>query len=141
MLLTRLLPLIPVHAAVAATVQARCFETAWDTPAMATVLTMPGIFGWLALTGDDATGMIIGRRVLDETEILMIGVVPEARRRGLGHRLVMRTKGTITFLEVAVDNSAALAFYRNLGFERVGHRPGYYQRSDGTTIDALILRA
>jgi ribosomal-protein-alanine N-acetyltransferase len=43
------------------------------------------------------------------------------------------------FLEVAVDNVAALALYRSRGFEAVGRRPGYYSRPDGP-IDAMIMR-
>jgi ribosomal-protein-alanine N-acetyltransferase len=44
------------------------------------------------------------------------------------------------FLEVAADNVPALGFYKSLEFEQVGRRSGYYQRSDGTQCDALILR-
>ncbi len=149
----RLLSLVPTHAAVAAAVQARCFETAWDASAMAKVLAMPGTFGWLALVrsccckgreGEEKlTGLIICRRILDEAEVLMVGVIPEARRLGVGRRLVENAlaTGATTFLEVAIDNMAALALYRKLGFERAGRRFDYYQRPNGTVADALVLRA
>ena len=39
------------------------------------------------------------------------------------------------FLEVGVDNPAALALYASLGFMKVGQRKGYYQGRD-----ALVLR-
>ena len=39
------------------------------------------------------------------------------------------------FLEVGIDNPAALALYAGLGFAKVGMRKGYYS---GT--DALVLR-
>ena len=41
------------------------------------------------------------------------------------------------FLEVRVDNPAALALYEADGFARVGLRPGYY---DGGRVDAVTMR-
>jgi ribosomal-protein-alanine N-acetyltransferase len=42
------------------------------------------------------------------------------------------------WLEVAVTNSAAIALYREFGFEDVRVRRRYYQPED---IDALVMRA
>jgi ribosomal protein S18 acetylase RimI-like enzyme len=44
------------------------------------------------------------------------------------------------FLEVAVENLAARAFYGRLGFGEVGLRPAYYGQGSGPRADALILR-
>ena len=43
------------------------------------------------------------------------------------------------FLEVAADNEAAVALYRQAGFAEAGRRTGYYRRPDGTRIDACLL--
>ena len=66
-----------------------------------------------------------------------------ARGRGLGRALLRaaarhaQTLGAANlFLEVGVDNPAALALYAGQGFVRVGQRKAYY---DGR--DALILKA
>ena len=61
-------------------------------------------------------GFLILRMAADEAEILNFGVVPWARRKGLGRELLeaalilARELGIRSiFLEVAVDNAAALA--------------------------------
>ena len=44
------------------------------------------------------------------------------------------------FLEVAVDNTAAIALYRAAGFASAGTRKGYYDRGAAGRVDALVLR-
>ena len=99
---------------------------------------MPGCF---ALATD--AGFVLARQAADEAEILMLAVLPAARRQGLGRRLVeacaaeaARHGATTLFLEVAAGNDAARALYRATGFAQVGRRRGYY--ADGA--DALVLR-
>jgi ribosomal-protein-alanine N-acetyltransferase len=82
----------------------------------------------------------------DEAEVLTLGVSAPFQRRGIARRLVeglMRAVsaagGERLHLEVAADNTAAIALYKMLGFAEVGRRRGYYQRSDGTSSDALTL--
>ena len=43
------------------------------------------------------------------------------------------------FLEVAEDNTAAIALYRSARFSWAGRRSGYYRRDDEAT-DALVMR-
>ena len=76
-----------------------------------------------------------------EAELLRLAVAPGERRRGVARALVtggierLRPAGIETcFLEVRTNNDGAIAFYQELGFERVGRRPGYYR--DGS--DALV---
>jgi ribosomal-protein-alanine N-acetyltransferase len=100
----------------------------------------------LAAFGDTTmAGMIFGSRMFDQAEIYAIIVDPDHRRTGLGRKLVqgfcdlLRTAGvTDLHLEVAVDNTAALALYRKLNFEETGRRPRYYSRPVGR-VDALVM--
>jgi len=86
-----------------------------------------------------------GVRVVGDTaEILTVGVVPQARRQGIGGRLLAmlldeaRRRGAVeAFLEVRVDNSAALQLYEQARFVRVGVRRGYYA---GGRVDAVVMR-
>lgn len=130
-----------MHAAAMAAIHAAAFPVGerWDADAFATQLAMPGCFGLIDVAG----GLVLARVVADEAEILTLAVLPDARRRGVGRRLVdvalaaAAAKGAETlFLEVARANEAAQALYATLGFRQVGVRPRYY--ADGE--DALVLR-
>lgn len=74
--------------------------------------------------------------------IVTIDVAPAMRRRGVG-RALMESIATVcrekqaarTRLEVAVDNDAALAFYRLLGFVETGRIRGFYLGK----LDALVM--
>ncbi len=138
-------PLIPLgiaHLAVAAEIHRRCFAEAWDAAALADLLAMPWTFGFLA--GDDVpVGFVLARVAADEAEILTIAVLPEARRTGQASRLLdaaaalaRQLGATALFLEVAVDNPAALGLYESRHFQIVGRRSHYY----GPNHHAIVLR-
>jgi ribosomal-protein-alanine N-acetyltransferase len=64
----------------------------------------------------------------------LLAVAPAHRRQGLGRRLVEWLSASATVagifrinLELRANNPEALAFYLNLGFEKQGIDPGYYQ--------------
>jgi len=92
-------------------------------------------------------GRLLGFVVVDrdghnQAHVITIDVLAEARRSGLGSRLMaaaeerLRTLGCkVVFLETAVDNAAALAFYKRHGYSVVHAIPRYYLDS----IDALVL--
>lgn len=130
----------------------RCYGEAWTAPQCASVLAMPGADLLVARASDDAgqstealLGFALLRTVVGETELMLIAVVPEARRRGVAHALLRhgmasaRTRGATRFLlEVRADNPA-LSLYRLEGLEQVGRRRDYYRGNDGLLRDALTL--
>lgn len=86
-------------------------------------------------------GFAMGRMVTDEGEVLNFAVKKEYRRRGVGRVLIeelleeLRQRGTVkVFLEVRESNTGAIAFYREMAFEQVGRRPGYYQQPDEAAV-------
>jgi ribosomal-protein-alanine N-acetyltransferase len=100
---------------------------------------------FVAETGDGPVGYIVARRVLDEGEILNLGVALPVRRRGVGRALVHRVLTTwaaagvsAVFLEVRESNLPAQRLYEAFGFQEVGRRRRYYQRP---VEDAVVLRA
>ena len=124
-----------------ADLHADVFDAPWSAAAFADLLGQAGVFA----EGDEG-GFILIRIVADEAEILTLGVRPEARRQGLGGRLVQSASGrasrlgaTRLFLEVAEDNLSARALYDGLGFETAGRRRRYYPRTEGPAVDALLL--
>ncbi|HVW76791.1 MAG TPA: GNAT family N-acetyltransferase [Alloacidobacterium sp.] len=92
------------------------------------------------------TGFCIGQPYLFEGKlighIITIDVLPASRKRGIGKQLFrdmegrLRQAGALYMrLEVAVDNLPAQAFYVDMGFERIGRIPGYYNGK----LDALVM--
>jgi ribosomal-protein-alanine N-acetyltransferase len=132
------------------------FEEAWSRTDLAHLMALPGGFGLIArlydgglagLEGIRGVGFSLCRVVRDECELLSIGVAPGWRRRGVAATLLQtsmercrRSGAMIMFLEVAVDNDPAQALYEEHGFERVGTRPNYYQRADGSRASAYTMR-
>ena len=75
--------------------------------------------------------------------IITIDVLPQARRAGVGSRLLMAAEDRLraarchaVILETAVDNRVALTFYRRHGYSIVKTIAGYY--SNG--VDGLVLK-
>jgi [ribosomal protein S18]-alanine N-acetyltransferase len=124
------------------------YGEAWQTDDLPAVLSMAGTSARLAVNASDKPmGFYLWRQTLDEAELLLIAVRPEARRTGLGRRLMQdlmaqaRDGGVAQlFLEVREGNSPALALYRAAGFEPIGRRARYYRGRDGRAHDALTLR-
>jgi ribosomal-protein-alanine N-acetyltransferase len=96
---------------------------------------------------EQLAGFILSRIAADEAEILTIAVAPEWRRRGIATRLLRphmyelaAIRVSRLFLEVDVENTAALALYANFGFEHVGERKTYYRTADAGFAAALVMR-
>ena len=84
-------------------------------------------------------------QVLDDAELLDIGVAPACRRQGLGQRLLdavmaaARAQGAQRLLlEVRAGNLAAQALYQRAGFRLSGRRKGYYPAAEGRE-DACLM--
>ena len=95
--------------------------------------------------GGEIRGFAVLMPVLDEAELLNIGVAAGQQRKGLGramlremldvaHKMKMRR----VFLEVRASNAAALALYRSSGFGKLGVRRDYYQNASGSE-DAITM--
>ncbi|MCI0350241.1 MAG: ribosomal protein S18-alanine N-acetyltransferase [Acidobacteriales bacterium] len=89
-------------------------------------------------------GFVVARVLEGEWEIENIAVAGEARRRGLGTRLMGELMERAhaagaeqVFLEVRESNRAARSLYEKWAFEPAGRRKSYYQRP---VEDALIYR-
>jgi ribosomal protein S18 acetylase RimI-like enzyme len=78
--------------------------------------------------------------------IQTIEVDPAFRRRGVARELLRLAEdsarhahATYIWLHVDETNSAALALYRDCGYERHGNHPSYYQNGHGAEIYAKPL--
>jgi [ribosomal protein S18]-alanine N-acetyltransferase len=75
--------------------------------------------------------------------ILTLDVLPEARRSGLGSKLLLESEArlrqrgcTEVYLETAVDNDAALKLYHKLEYRILRTLPGYYPAHG---LDAFLM--
>lgn len=127
------------------------FLDGWSIETIFEMIAQPGVITIVAqgvMDGEETpVGFLVLRLVLDEAEILTIGVLPKARRLGVARFMMseatelLRQKRCLSlFLEVATSNLAAQSLYRGLGFTEVGRRAGYYLYSNGVSEDALVLR-
>jgi ribosomal-protein-alanine N-acetyltransferase len=123
------------------------FGEAWTRSQLSGILPMAGVS--LLLASDRATGATVGfslfRTVADEAELLLVGVLPTAQRRGVGRRLLgefvecSRERGVgRVHLEVR-DGNPAINLYRSAGFSAIGRRRNYYQGDTGKRFDAITL--
>ena len=123
-------------------------DKSWRDDEFEDLLEGEGIYGFFA-ADDDATplGVVLCRAAAGEMEVLTLGVTPAGRRRGVARALMAlalpaareRQAGE-AFLEVAVDNDAAIALYETLGFRKTGLRKSYYNRGAAGCVDALVMR-
>jgi ribosomal-protein-alanine N-acetyltransferase len=127
-----------------AALHGRCFTTPrpWTEPEFAGFLADPLAF--VLVEGD--SGFVLGRVVAGEAEVLTLAVAPEARRRGLGRKLLARfiyqarlRAAETAFLEVAAGNAAARALYLTAGFAESGRRRNYYHSPDDMPDDAIVM--
>jgi len=128
---------------------AACFTAPSHDNTIAETFCLPGVFGIIGLDKMDeaVTGFAVCRLVLEEAELLSIGILPERRGLGWGRALLRavfseaRANGANTIvLEVAEGNVAAQSLYRALGFTSVGKRARYYDAGPGKKISADVMR-
>ena len=106
---------------------------------------MAGVELTLATDNEAVVGFSLVRSVADESELLLLAVMPTHQRRGVGARLLeefvqsARGQGVRrVHLEVR-DGNPAIEMYRLAGFDAVGRRRNYYRGSDGRQFDALTF--
>lgn len=132
------------HVAAVADLEKLCFSEPWSEKSVASELENPLSLWLVAAEGEKVQGYVGSQSVLGEADMMNLAVVPEARRRGIGEKLVLalvdalRAKEVHSLtLEVRASNEGAKALYEKLGFMEVGKRPNYYVKPKE---DALILR-
>ena len=128
----------------------QCFSSgiAYSPEELAQYMRIPGAFTLAAESADSARNSLIAGFVLATRDrrgtgrIITIDVLEEARRHGLGSQLLeaaearLREQGcTRVLLEVAVDNAAAIAFYKRHQYAVLKTLPRYYLG----TLDALLM--
>lgn len=130
-----------VHAI--ARIEQACFSAPWSEELILAGLQKDTDIFYIAESGDEAAGYIGLNRVLDESYLYNLAVLPAHRRRGVGELLLrhacaemFRTGASFVSLEVRCSNGAAIALYEKLGFRRAGIRKDFYSAPQE---DAVIM--
>ena len=133
------------HLSAASTLHQASFDKGWNESDLKPHIERDLCLG--VFEGRGLQAFVIISIAADQSEILTIAVSPEHRKKGLAKALlgaahnILAEKGVnIIFLEVAIDNIAAKALYRYLGYEPFGTRPAYYKRPKGRVAAALFRK-
>jgi [ribosomal protein S18]-alanine N-acetyltransferase len=122
------------------------FDNPWSRDSFVRELSLPFSRTTVAVTANSTLEAIVGYLcrwlVADECHILNVAVRPEARRAGVGARLMeeaiaeaKRERARFVTLEVRRSNVAARSLYRKLFFEERRLRKNYY----GSGEDAIVM--
>ena len=86
---------------------------------------------------------LVDNEILKHSQAVNVAVYPEARRKGVGEKLIDRVfalasdqKLSFVSLEVRESNTPAISLYEKKGFKTEGRRKNFYKNP---TEDALIL--
>lgn len=123
------------------------FGEAWTRSQLSGILPMSGVALVLATDrpSEHPVGFSLTRTVADESELLLIAVLPDHHRRGIGKMLLDDFLGRSRSRKVARvhlevrDGNPAIAMYSSAGFSPVGRRRNYYHAPDGQRFDAITL--
>ena len=99
----------------------------------------------MSLREGRAVGFLLSSFVLDEAQLLLIGVSPDWQGVGVGGQLLKelinrsQDQGQkLIYLEVRRGNERAIRLYRSLGFIDIGVRRDYYPGLVGRE-DAIVM--
>lgn len=127
-----------------ARIERESFSDPWSLPALLGELQPSSLhLPLVAELAGEVAGYLMAWRVHDELHVLNLAVAGRFRRRGVAEALMQaamedgqRAGLRLVTLEVRAGNTGAQNFYRQLGFQQDGVRPGYYP---DTGEDALIM--
>ncbi len=118
-----------------------CFSDPWNREMLADCFCRPDFVGFLCEEGEKIIGYVGALYSFDESDVALVAVNPDYRRRGIAEKLMKTLFNSLAekgvkkaFLEVRVSNFAAQNLYKKLGFSVVGQRKNYY-----VTEDALVM--
>ncbi len=122
-----------------AQLEKECFTDNWSENAVSMQIDRQQIIVYK--DGNKVIGYCVFMTAADEGEILRIAVIPNARKRGIGRKLldsavkIMKSRGASEiFLEVRASNKDAISLYEKYGFIKTGVRKNYYENKEDAVL-------
>ena len=124
-----------------------CFDDSWSEATWQQLLKDPRRYRcWLLETpAREAIAYLLFSRILDESELLRIGVCRDWRGQGLARQMLTAAQSWLEadgirsfYLEVRDSNQGAQQLYRRCGWQCSGRRRNYYSDASGSE-DALLF--
>ncbi|MBQ3137741.1 MAG: ribosomal protein S18-alanine N-acetyltransferase [Clostridia bacterium] len=126
-----------------AELERECFSSPWTEKGLREELTNENAVFFTAKSVGKTVGYMGMHCILDECYIANVAVSENARRQGVGKRLLRYAEKkakerncSFISLEVRVSNVGAIALYTSEGYEKMGERKNFYS---GPTENALIM--
>lgn len=117
-------------------------EDSWSENSFLSGLRQSAAHYTAVCDGETVLGYLGFLHVLEEMEILTVATAKQARRRGIGKKMITYAMDYARehevariLLEVRASNKAAIALYESFGFRKLGVRRAYYRKPKE---DALI---
>ena len=125
--------------------QTKIGEKIWGKKEIDHLIGIVGGYGKIIFLDGYSIGFIMARILGDHSEILSMGVCDKHRRRGYGSKLIEELEKNFVknsvrkcFLEVNINNEAAISLYYSQGFTSIRKIDKYYKRKN-IQEDALLL--
>lgn len=114
---------------------------------LATLLLKQEYLGWVCESGAQVWAYALVRPILDECELITLGVHPDLQGQGIGRLLLSHVHThlpeavRVMHLEVRESNAPAIRLYERLGYVAVGCRKAYYSpvEQGGQREDARLM--
>lgn len=122
-----------------------CFDRPWSEKQLSTYLVGERYLCFGLWSTTQLQGFALLSTVLDEAELLQIGVHPDYRGQGGATELLSYVHARLNdrginrcLLEVRSSNTPALGLYHRLAYQEDGVRKGYYPTAKGSE-DAILM--
>lgn len=109
------------------------FRWKWTPPSIRNGIRDDATNVAVAPAGEGIAGFAIMRHKDDEAHLVLLGVDPKHRRKGVATALMTWHESTaltagigVVYIEARAGNEAARALYRTLGYREVQYVRGYY---------------
>ena len=126
-------------------IEALNYDFPWSEGVFKDCFRAMNYVNWVIEAPDDQiVGYCIISVMAGEAHIMNISVSPDFQRQGAGRKMMVhlieyaRPRAEKLFLEVRPSNPGAIALYRQLGFQEIGMRKGYYPAKTGRE-DAIMF--